>query len=312
MGTRYRDYNPEQTFLLPPSPSDWLPQEHLAYFIADTLDTLDLSSFHRRYEGDGRRNRPYHPTMMLKVLVYAYATGVFSSRKIARKIDEDVALRVLAAGNRPDFRTINRFRAEQIEEFKQLFIEIVRLAKRSGLLKLGTLALDGTKVKANASKHKAMSYQRMQEDEVRLVAEIAELIERADLRERIDLERYVDESIGLPTLRDIVAELARPGRDPREQFEAFEFMEGIEDMKDLEPGLMLPGIVTNITAFGAFVDIGVHQDGLLHISQLADRYVKDPNEIVKVAQKLQVRVLSVDMDRKRIALSLRKDSAAVE
>jgi uncharacterized protein len=141
---------------------------------------------------------------------------------------------------------------------------------------------------------------------------VPELIERADLRERIDLERYVDESIGLPTLRDIVAELARPGRDPREQFEAFEFMEGIEDMKDLEPGLMLPGIVTNITAFGAFVDIGVHQDGLLHISQLADRYVKDPNEIVKVAQKLQVRVLSVDMDRKRIALSLRKDSAAVE
>ena len=204
MGTRYRDYNPEQTFLLPPSPSDWLPQEHLAYFIADTLDTLDLSSFHRRYEGDGRRNRPYHPTMMLKVLVYAYATGVFSSRKIARKIDEDVALRVLAAGNRPDFRTINRFRAEQIEEFKQLFIEIVRLAKRSGLLKLGTVALDGTKVKANASKHKAMSYQRMQEDEVRLVAEIAELIERA---ERIDA--LEDEQYGEASGDEIPAELKR-------------------------------------------------------------------------------------------------------
>jgi uncharacterized protein len=111
-------------------------------------------------------------------------------------------------------------------------------------------------------------------------------------------------------LRDIIAELARPGRDPREQFEAFEFMEGVETMADLEPGLQLPGIVTNITAFGAFVDIGVHQDGLLHISQLADRYVKDPNEIVKVAQKVQVRVLSVDMDRKRIALTMRSDNGS--
>ena len=136
---------------------------------------------------------------------------------------------------------------------------------------------------------------------------VPELIARADLRERINLESYVDDSIGLPTLRDIVAELARPGRDPREQFEAFEFMEGVEQMSDLAPGMQLPGIVTNITAFGAFVDIGVHQDGLLHISQLADRYVKDPNEIVQVAQKVQVRVLSVDMDRRRIALTMRAD-----
>ena len=136
---------------------------------------------------------------------------------------------------------------------------------------------------------------------------VPELIARADLRERINLESYVDDSIGLPTLRDIVAELARPGRDPREQFEAFEFMEGVEQMSDLAPGMQLPGIVTNITAFGAFVDIGVHQDGLLHISQPADRYVKDPNEIVQVAQKVQVRVLSVDMDRRRIALTMRAD-----
>ena len=136
---------------------------------------------------------------------------------------------------------------------------------------------------------------------------VADLIERADLRERLQLERYVDDGIGLPTLRDILAELARPGRDPREQFEAFEFMEGIERMEDLQPGMQLPGIITNITAFGAFVDVGVHQDGLLHISQLADRYVKDPNEIVKVAEQVQVRVLSVDMDRRRIALSMRRE-----
>jgi transposase len=109
--------------LLPPSLRDWLPQDHLAYFISDTIDQLDLSAFHVRYEGDGRRNQPYHPTMLAKVLIYAYATGVFSSRKIAAKLVDDVALRVLAAGNRPDFRTINRFRQQHLETFGKLFIE---------------------------------------------------------------------------------------------------------------------------------------------------------------------------------------------
>ena len=117
---------------------------------------------YERYEGDGRRNRPYHPAMLLKVLVYCYATGVFSSRRIAAKLVEDVALRVLAAGNRPDFRTINRFRQQHLETFGELFVEVVRLARRMGLVKLGTVVLDGTKVRANASKHKAMSYERMQ------------------------------------------------------------------------------------------------------------------------------------------------------
>ena len=142
--------------------------------------------------------------MMLTLLVYAYATGVFSSRKIARKIDEDVAFRVLAGGNRPDFRTINRFRAEHLKEFKKLFVEIVRLAKRTGLLKLGTVALDGTKVKANASKHKAMSYQRLGEEEERLAAEIQQLIERA---EQIDAAE--DELYGEARGDEIPAELSR-------------------------------------------------------------------------------------------------------
>ena len=147
MGTTYRPYQPEQPFLLPPSLRDWLPQGHLAYFISDTIDQLDVSALHERYEGDGRRSQPYHPTMLVKVLIYAYATGVFSSRKIARKLVEDVALRVLAAGNQPDFRTINRFRQQHLAVFGELFVQVVRLAKRMGLLKLGTVALDGTKVK---------------------------------------------------------------------------------------------------------------------------------------------------------------------
>ena len=204
MGTSYRPYHPEQPFLLPPSPQQWLPENHLAYFIADTLQQIDLRPLHQRYQGDGRRNRPYHPVMMLTLLVYAYATGVFSSRKIARKIDEDVAFRVLAGGNRPDFRTINRFRAEHLKEFKKLFVEIVRLAKRTGLLKLGTVALDGTKVKANASKHKAMSYQRLGEEEERLAAEIQQLIERA---EQIDAAE--DELYGEARGDEIPAELSR-------------------------------------------------------------------------------------------------------
>ncbi len=136
---------------------------------------------------------------------------------------------------------------------------------------------------------------------------VADLMRDAALRERIDPQKYVSEAVGLPTLRDILDELARPGRDPREQFEAFAFKEGIEKLEDLEPGMVLPGIVTNVTAFGAFVDVGVHQDGLVHVSQLADRFVKDPSEVVKVQQRVTVTVLEVDVPRKRIALSMRKN-----
>lgn len=134
------------------------------------------------------------------------------------------------------------------------------------------------------------------------------LIGNEKLLAKLDLNKYVTEKIGLPTLRDIKSELLKPGRDPREPFELFTFKEGIETIEDLKPGMRLPGVVTNVTAFGAFVDIGVHHDGLVHISQLSDRFVKDPHEVVKVHQKLDVTVLEVDLDRKRIALSARKQS----
>ena len=138
-----------------------------------------------------------------------------------------------------------------------------------------------------------------------LTCTVADLVERGELREKIELKRYVDEKIGMPTLTDILAELAKPGRDPRSQFEAFEFAAGVREMKDLQVGMKLPGIVTNVTAFGAFVDVGVHQDGLVHVSELADRFVKDPNEVAKVQQKVTVTVLAVDLDRKRISLSMK-------
>ncbi|OVE81563.1 RNA-binding transcriptional accessory protein [bacterium M21] len=139
---------------------------------------------------------------------------------------------------------------------------------------------------------------------------IAELIEDGEKRKQITLDKYVTEKVGMPTLKDIVKELAKPGRDPRKQFEFFQFADEVNKIADLEPGMKLPGIVTNVTAFGAFVDVGVHQDGLVHVSQLADRFVSDPNEVVKVHQKVEVTVMEVDAPRKRISLSMKADPYA--
>ena len=134
---------------------------------------------------------------------------------------------------------------------------------------------------------------------------VPDLLQREDARKKIDLKKYVSDEVGLPTLQDIMNELAKPGRDPRKQFEVFQFAEGVNDMKDLTVGMKLPGIVTNVTAFGAFVDIGVHQDGLVHVSQLADHFIRDANEVVKVQQRVMVTVTEVDIPRKRIALSMK-------
>lgn len=134
---------------------------------------------------------------------------------------------------------------------------------------------------------------------------VGDLLQRPEARQKIELRKYVSEDAGLPTLQDIMAELAKPGRDPRKQFEVFKFTEGVEKPEDLKIGMKLPGIVTNVTAFGAFVDIGVHQDGLVHVSQLSDQFVRDANEVVKVQQKVQVTVIEVDLARKRIALSMK-------
>lgn len=141
-------------------------------------------------------------------------------------------------------------------------------------------------------------------------ASVSDLMSSDDLRNRISLKNYVSETVGLPTLQDILEELAKPGRDPRESFEVFAFEESVNSMSDLKVGMKLPGVVTNITAFGAFVDVGVHQDGLVHLSHLADRFVKDPNEIVSVNQKVQVTVMEIDIPRKRVGLSMKSDPFA--
>jgi transposase len=180
MAKTYRRYCPDQLLLLPPSLHDWLPENHLAYFVSDVVDQLDLSKIESVYEKEDRGQPPYHPRMMTKVLVYAYCIGIFSSRKIQKRLIEDVAFRVLAAGNEPDFRTISDFRKIHLEALQGLFEQVLRLALTAGAIKLGRVALDGSKIKANASKHKAMSYKRMKEDQRKLRSEVRKLLEQAE------------------------------------------------------------------------------------------------------------------------------------
>jgi uncharacterized protein len=150
---------------------------------------------------------------------------------------------------------------------------------------------------------------KMAED---LSCSVKDLTKDSAIRIKIDISKYVTDAIGIPTLRDIMDELAKPGRDPRENFEEFAFESGVEKIEDLRAGMKLPGIVTNVTAFGAFVDVGVHQDGLVHVSELSDRYVRNPGELVKVHQKVTVTVIDVDVDRKRISLSMKTNPGRKE
>lgn len=185
----FRPYQPDQLLLLPPSLQEWLPEGHLARFVSDVVDELDLSAIEGRYDEE-RGNPPYHPRMMLKVLVYGYCTGTYSSRRLQAKLTDDVAYRYLAAGNQPDFRTLSDFRKEHGAALAGLFEQVLRLCQKAGLVKLGRVAVDGTKVKANASKHKAMSYGRMVEKETELKREIRELLERAEAIDREEDARY--------------------------------------------------------------------------------------------------------------------------
>ena len=194
MSKTYRPYNPDQQLLLAPSLREWLPEVHLVYFVSDTIDEMGISAIEGFYEKSLAGYPPYHPRMMVKLLFYGYCTGVFSSRKIAKRLEDDVAFRVLAAGNRPDFRTISDFRKLHLAVLKTLFPEVLMLCARAGMVRLGHVSLDGTKQKANASKHQAMSYGRMKEESARFESEIAELLgnaQRIDDAEDAELGRDV-------------------------------------------------------------------------------------------------------------------------
>jgi transposase len=190
MAKTYRPYVPEQDLLLPPSLRDWLPEDHLAYFVSDVVDQLDLSAITAVYEDEERGYPPYHPVMLTKVLVYAYCVGVFSSRKIQRRVTEDVAFRVLAAGNAPDFRTIADFRKTHLRALQGFFEQVLRLARELGAPRVGRVALDGSKIKANASKHKAMSYGRMREKEQQLRDDVKQLLTQAEATDAAEDAAY--------------------------------------------------------------------------------------------------------------------------
>jgi len=196
MAKTYKTYLPEQDLLLPPSLRDWLPENHLAYCVSDVVDQLDLSAIESVYEEEDRGQPPYHPRMMTMILVYGYCVGVFSSRRIQKRLVEDVAFRVLAAGNQPDFRTISDFRKLHLQALEELFQQVLRLVLEVGALKLGSVALDGSKVRANASKHKAISYGRMEETEKRLRKEVQELLKRAEAVDEEEDKRYGRERQG--------------------------------------------------------------------------------------------------------------------
>ena len=180
MSKTYRPYQPTQSFLLPPSPLDWLPEDHLARFVLDTVGELDLSELLGYYEREERGYPPHHPMMMVAILLYAYCVGVPSSRKIEKRTYEDVAFRVLAGNTHPDHTRISEFRRIHLTALSKLFVQVLRLCQKMGLVKLGHVALDGTKMKGNASKHKAMSQERMTADISRLEAEVAALMQAAE------------------------------------------------------------------------------------------------------------------------------------
>ncbi len=228
MGTTFRPYQPDQILMLPPDLREWVPEGHLAHHVSDLVDAADLSAFYAPYEGDGRRNAPYDPRMMVKVLIYAYATGTFSSRKMAKRLEEDVAFRMLAAGNFPKHRTLCEFRKRHLEDFRAVFVQVVVLARASGLVGLGRVSVDGTKVRANASKRKAMSYGRMAKEELRLKAEIEALVGRAEAVDEAEDERFGEEARGdelpdelkrredrLAAIREAKARLSRERRTMR-------------------------------------------------------------------------------------------------
>jgi len=208
----FRDYDPDQALLMAPVLQEWVPEGDLAHFVSDLVETsLDLSEIYASYESE-RGYPPYDPRLMLKLLIYGYATGTVSSRKLEQATHRDVAVRMLCADQHPDYRSIARFRARHLEALAELFVQALRLCKKAGLVKMGTLAIDGTKLRANASRHKAMSYERMGKAEAELEAEIAAIRAQAEamLADAEAVDREEDERYG-PERRgdELPDELAR-------------------------------------------------------------------------------------------------------
>jgi len=190
MSKTYRPWNPNQQYLLPPSVQDWLPENDMVYFLLDTVNELDISAITEKYEQTKRGFPPFHPRMMVALLLYSYCRGIFSSRKIMQACQERISFKVIAGDDIPNFRTISDFRKLHIKELQQLFVQVLQLCQEAGLVKLGHIALDGTKIKANASRHKAMSYGRMLKEEASLKKEIKQLLEKSEAIDQQEDDKY--------------------------------------------------------------------------------------------------------------------------
>jgi transposase len=261
MGKSFRSYDLNQPLLLSPSLHDWLPEEHLARFLADVIETLDLSAIYRSYdEKDGRGQSAYAPAMMLGLLLYGYATGTYSSRKIQTKTYEDLAFRFLSADQHPDHSTLAEFRKRHLTALAGLFLQAFELCEQAGLVKLGHIAIDGTKIKANASKHKAMSYDRMEETEQRLKREIDALLRQAAEADASEDTRYGKDKRGdelpdelrrresrLKKIAQARAELEQAAREKAEQ-QRTEAEEKLSERREKEEqtGKKAPGKAPNV------------------------------------------------------------------
>jgi transposase len=190
MSKHFRPWNPEQSFLFPPAPRDWLPENHLVYFLLDVIPQMNLQPILQPYQAEERGQPPYHPTMLVTLLLYGYATGTFSSRRLMARCETDVAFRVIVGQDIPDFRTISDFRKRHLAALEGLFVDVLKLCAKAGLVKVGRIALDGSKVKANASRHKAMSYDYMLKEEQRLKQEIQALLTQAEEADQAEDRTY--------------------------------------------------------------------------------------------------------------------------
>src|SRR5438093_5363243 len=193
--SNFRPIDRDTAYLLPPSVDEWLPERHLARFIVEVIDRLDLSAMSRSYRGTGSAS--YHPTLLLGLLVYGYATGVFSSRKLERATYDSVAFRFIAANDHPDHDTIATFRQRFLKQIEGLFVQVLLLAREMGMLKLGTLGIDGTKIHANASRHSALSYEHAGKIKAQFEAEVAELMAKAEAADKADLPDGMSIPVGL-------------------------------------------------------------------------------------------------------------------
>src|SRR5262245_10914645 len=205
MSKQFRPWNPDQSFLFPPSPRDWLPANHLVYFLLDVVPQMNLQPLLQPYQAEERGQPPYHPTMLTTLLLYGYATGTFSSRRLMSRCETDAAFRVLVGDDIPNFRTISDFRKRHLTALEGLFVEVLKLCAQAGLVKVGRIALDGSKVKANASRHKAMSYDYMLKEEQRLHKEIQALLAQAEEVDAAEDQHYGSDRRG----DEVPEELAR-------------------------------------------------------------------------------------------------------